>query len=150
MQIKALVGAGDRIALWAAPFAIAGLVANLVWPAVFRVGSGGAALAVGIVLLLAGVPLWLASVALIVVCVPKGQLITRGPFALVLHPLYTSVALLVLPGCGLVLGSWLGLAVGAILYASTRLFAPREERELAVRFPADYAAYRQGVLLPWL
>lgn len=67
-----------------------------------------------------------------------------------LHPLYTSVALLVIPGCGLVFDSWLGFAVGFVLYASTRRYARAEEQDLAARFGAEYAAYRRRVLLPWL
>jgi protein-S-isoprenylcysteine O-methyltransferase Ste14 len=71
------------------------------------------------------------------------------PFA-VAHPLYTSVALLVIPECDLFFDSWFGLAVGIILYGSARLFAPNKEREFAARFPQDYAAYRKQVILPCL
>ena len=40
--------------------------------------------------------------------VPRGELITTGPFALVRHPLYTGVALLVLLGvlAGVLAGAW--------------------------------------------
>jgi protein-S-isoprenylcysteine O-methyltransferase Ste14 len=94
--------------------------------------------------------LWLTAVAQILVSVPKGELITKGPFALVLHPIYTSVALLVIPGCGLVFDSWLGFAIGAVLYVSQRRFAREEEYEMAQRFPREYRAYRSRVLIPWL
>ena len=150
MKLKTLVGAGDRIAALTLPFAALGLAANLRFPEVFRMGLGAGGKLAGIVCLVAGVPLWLTSVVQILVLVPRGTLITSGPFSLVLHPLDTSVALLVIPGLGLVLDSWLGLAVGAVLYLSTRLFAPAEERELAARFPDEYPRYRQRVLLPWL
>jgi protein-S-isoprenylcysteine O-methyltransferase Ste14 len=103
MKLRALVGAGDRIAVLTLPFAVAGIAANVVWPSVFHMGLERPGLVAGIVLLAVGVPLWLTSVAQILVQVPKGKLIARGPFALVRHPLYTSVALLVIPGCGLVL-----------------------------------------------
>jgi protein-S-isoprenylcysteine O-methyltransferase Ste14 len=56
----------------------------------------------------------------------------------------------VIPGLGLLFGSWLGFAVGSVLYVSARLFAPWEERDLAARFPEDYREYRKRVLLPWL
>jgi protein-S-isoprenylcysteine O-methyltransferase Ste14 len=111
-------------------------------------GTGG--VIAGVVLLALGVPIWLTSVAQILVHVPRGELITTGPFALVLHPIYTSVALLVIPGCGLVFDSWIGFAIGAVLYVSQRLFARGEERDLARRFPVAYPAYRRTVLLPWL
>jgi protein-S-isoprenylcysteine O-methyltransferase Ste14 len=94
--------------------------------------------------------MWLVSVALILIRVPQKKLITTGPFAVVLHPLYTSVALLVVPGIGLVLDSWVGAGIGAVLYVASRLFSPREEEILEKVFPSDYAAYRRKVLIPWL
>jgi proline iminopeptidase len=149
-KLRALVGAGDRIAGLTAPFVFLGLAANVLWPSVFRTGLGPVGLAVGAALLVVGVPLWLTSAMQLLVLVPKGRLITGGPFALVLHPVYTSVALLVLPGLGLLLGSWLGVLLGGVLYAAARRFERSEERELATRFPDEYAAYRKRVLLPWL
>jgi hypothetical protein len=56
-------------------------------------GFGAAGRALGVAGLLIAVPPWLTSAVPILACVPKGKLITGGPFALMLHPLYTSVAL---------------------------------------------------------
>lgn len=149
-RIRLLVGEGDHIMGAVFPFALVGIAANALWPSVFHVGLGGTRLVLGGVLLLLGIPLWFTSVAQILACVPKRKLITRGPFAIVLHPLYTSVALLVVPGLGLLFGSWLGCVLGFVLYVVSRRFAPREERELARRFPDEYRAYRERVLIPWL
>jgi protein-S-isoprenylcysteine O-methyltransferase Ste14 len=66
------------------------------------------------------------------------------------HPLYTSVALLVIPGCGLALDTWVGFAIGAVLYVSSRIFSPREEALLTRYFPEAYPSYRAKVLFPWL
>jgi protein-S-isoprenylcysteine O-methyltransferase Ste14 len=150
MRLKILVGAGSRVMGLTLPFIIVGVIANVLWPSVFHMGRGTVGLVAGIVLLVTGVPMWLTSVAQILIFVPKGTLITKGPFALVLHPLYTSVALLVLPGCGLVIDTWLGIALGAILYVSSRIFSRAEEKILAGIFPEEYPAYRAKVLLPWL
>jgi len=150
VKLGKLVGAGDRVIAGMLPVAAAGIVANVVWPEVFRMGFGTAGLVAGIVLLALGVPVWLWAVAQILVYVPRGKLITTGPFALVFHPIYTFVALLVIPGAGLVLDTWVGFAIGAALYVSSRIFAPREERELASAFPAEYPAYRASVVFPWL
>ena len=150
MNLKALVGSGDRVmGLWL-PFAVIGIGANIVWPAVFRMRFGGAGLAAGFAVLAVGLPLWITSIVQVLTIVPKGRLITTGPFALMLHPLYTSVALLVIPGVGLVLDTWVGFALGAVLYLSSRLSSPREEDELSERFGAEYEAYRKRVILPWL
>lgn len=149
-QIKLLVGAGDRIMVAALPFTIAGIAANVVWPSPFHLGFGTMGLVLGGVLLAMGIPLWFTSAAQILLFVPKGKLITRGPFAIMIHPLYTSVALLVVPGVSLLFDSWLGFALGLVLYIASRRFAPSEEREMAERFPEEYSAYRKRVLVPWL
>ncbi len=150
MKLMALVGEGRHVmGLTLIPAAL-GIAANVMWPEAFALSFGAPGLVVGIILLALGVPLWLTSVIQILVYVPRKKLITSGPFALVLHPLYTSVALLVIPGLGLVLDTWVGFAIGAVLYASSRIFAPKEERLLEKYFPVEYPAYRAKVLLPWL
>ena len=149
-QIRLLVGEGDRIMVATLPFAAVGITANVLWPSAFHLGLGTMGLVLAGVLLGAGIPLWLISAVQILLLVPKKKLITRGPFAIMIHPLYTSVALLVLPGVGLLLDSWLGFVLGLVLYAASRRFAPSEERELTERFPEEYPAYRKRVLLPWL
>ena len=150
MALRKLMGAGDRIMLFTLPFALAGVGSNLLWPSAFRTGLGTAGLVAGIVFLAVGVPLWLGSVIQILINVPRGKLIMTGGFALVRHPLYLAVALLVIPGCGLVLDSWMGFGIGAAMYLAVRLFAVQEEKELAASFPQEYPAYRAKVLLPWL
>jgi protein-S-isoprenylcysteine O-methyltransferase Ste14 len=150
MKLRGLVGAGDRIIAGMLPFAVVGIVANVLWPSVFRMNAGNAGLIAGSILLAVGGPLWLWAAAQVLLYVPQGRLITTGPFGIVLHPIYSFVALLVIPGIGLVLDTWGGFAIGAALYVSSRIFAPREERQLAKEFPDDYPAYRSRVLLPWL
>jgi len=149
-MLKTLVGAGDRIMALSLPFIGVGVAANIAWPAVFHMGLGTGGLVAGIVLLLIGVPLWLISAVQLLVYVPRKTLITNGPFRLMLHPVYTSVALLVCPGLGLALDTWLGPALGAVLYVSSRIFSGSEEKILATDFPTEYPAYRERVLLPWL
>jgi len=148
--LKTLVGAGDRIMALALPFIGVGVAANIAWPAVFRLGLGTGGLVAGIVFLLIGVPLWLIAAVQLLVYVPRKALITSGPFRLMLHPVYTSVALLVCPGLGLALDTWLGPALGAVLYVSSRIFSGKEEKILTTDFPTEYPAYRERVLLPWL
>ena len=150
MKLKVLVGAGRQVMGLALPFIVAGIVVNILRPAWFALGFGTGGLIAGIVLLAIGVPAWISSVILILVRVPQKKLITTGPFAVVLHPLYTSVALLVIPGLGLLFDSWVGAAIGVILYFSSRIFSPGEEKILLQYFPQEYPAYRKKVLLPWL
>jgi protein-S-isoprenylcysteine O-methyltransferase Ste14 len=149
--LKTLVGSGDRIGLSTLPFLLIGLILNVAYPSAF--GVGGPPIALGVVstaVLAAGVAIWAWSVALIVTRVPSGRLITSGPYAVVKHPLYTAVALLVAPSLGFLLDSWLGAAVGIVMYVASRIFAPAEEQELSRVFGAAWTEYRSRVKFPWL
>ena len=151
MKLKDLMGSGDRIMLLTAPFLVVGLVLNILFPSWFDVGGPSTVQKViSIIILVPGVVIWAWSVILILTDVPKKKLITTGPYALVKHPLYTSVALLVLPWVGYLLNTWLGLVVGVVLYIASRLYSPAEEAGLAQTFGPAWEAYRRKVLLPWL
>lgn len=151
MNLKHLVGSGDRIGLFTLPFAVAGVAFNLAFPAAFAVGGPPAWLmAVSAVVGAAGIAIWLWSVVLILTYVPRGRLITTGPYALVKHPLYTAVSLLVLPWLGFMLNTWVGAAIGVVLFAGSRMFARSEEEELARTFGPRWDRYRRSVKLAWL
>jgi protein-S-isoprenylcysteine O-methyltransferase Ste14 len=150
MKLKVLVGQGDRIISLTLPFMVVGIVANILWPRLFMLGIGTGGLIAGMVLLAIGVPVWGSSVALVLINVPRKRLITTGPFAIIPHPMYTAVALLVLPGIGLVLDTWVGAGIGAALYVASRIYSPKEDAIMKKIFPAEYPAYRKRVLLPWL
>lgn len=150
-SLKTLVGSGDRIGLFVLPFLLVGLVLNATWPSLFSVGGPSAALrTLSIVILIPGVALWFWSVAVILTKVPKGELITSGPFALVKHPLYTSVALLVLPWIGFLLNTWLGALLGIVLYVASRRYSPQEEARLSEAFGAGWDEYLSRVRVPWI
>ena len=151
MKLKTLVGSGDKIGLLVMPVLAIGVILNVMYPALFAVGGPSPALRIVCALMLVpGVTLWIWSVVLILTKVPKKELITSGPYALVKHPLYTDVSLLVLPWAGFLLNTWLGAVLGVVLYVGTRLYAPLEEKSLAETFGARWDEYSGRVLLPWL
>ncbi|MFL5711811.1 MAG: methyltransferase family protein [Chloroflexota bacterium] len=151
VDLKKLVGSGDRIALFALPFVIVGFLVQIVNPALLAVdGASGVTRAIAIFVLTIGVLTWAWSVGLILSTVPKGELITTGPYAVLKHPLYTSVGLLVLPALGVLLGTWLGAVIGFAVYLGSRLFAPAEEADLRQTFGPPWEAYARNVKLPWL
>jgi protein-S-isoprenylcysteine O-methyltransferase Ste14 len=150
-SLKALVGSGDKIVLATLPFVIVGVILNAAFPSVFSVGGPPEALRViSIVVSIVGVAVWLWSAALILLRVPRGELITTGPFAWVKHPIYTSVALLVIPWVGFLLDTWLGAVLGIVLYLASRRFAPGEEAELSRTFGPAWDRYAASVKLAWL
>jgi protein-S-isoprenylcysteine O-methyltransferase Ste14 len=149
--LKDLVGSGDKIGLFVLPFVLVGVVLQLGFPSAFEVGGPPPALrAVSIIVLVPGLVIWIWSVVLILAKVPRGELITSGPFSLMKHPIYTSVALLVLPWAGFLLNTWLGLALGVALYVGSRRYAPAEEATLAETFGRQWEEYAGAVKLPWL
>ncbi len=150
MIIKVLIGAGDQIMGLTLPFAIIGIALNILFPEMFRMNLGLFGIVLGCVLLIVGVPLWLTSAVQVLVYVPRNKLITTGPFALARHPLYTSVALLVIPGLGFVLDSWVGIMIGVIMYIVSRRCSRGEDEKLDELFRDEYRSYRSKVLLPWL
>lgn len=146
-----LVGSGDKIALFTLPFVVAAVILAIVDPSMLQVANPPDWLhALSIPVLIIGLAIWLWSVVLIVTNVPRGQLITSGPYAWVKHPLYTAVALLVLPWIGFLLDSWLGLVIGVVLYLGSRIFAPEEEASLSRTFGEAWRGYSRTVKFGWL
>src|SRR5512133_1585232 len=132
MNVRALVGSGDRIGLVTLPFLVAGVVLNIAFPSPGRTGGPPTWLGVlPVLVLLVGVVNWAWCVYLLLTKVRRRELITTGPYAVVKHPLYTGVALLVLPWLGFLFNTWLGAAIGIVLYVASRIFAVAEEVELA-------------------
>jgi protein-S-isoprenylcysteine O-methyltransferase Ste14 len=150
MNIKQLAGAGDKIIGFTLPFALAGIILNVLYPQWFIMNTGLIGVIVGSVLLGLGVPFWLISVVQMLKYVPQNKLITKGPFLAVMHPIYTSVALLVIPGLTFIFDTWLGLLIGAILYIISRIFRGQEDKKLANFFTKEYEIYRSKVIIPWL
>lgn len=151
VSVRDLIGAGHRIGKFVLPFLAVGVIANVLWPGFFSAG-GPSELprAISLGMLAVGVPIWLWSVVLIVTKVPRHELITSGPFALMKHPLYTAVSPLVLPAVGFLLNTWLGLALGLLVYAGSRLYVPEEELFLAAEFGSEWDEYAASVKLPWV
>lgn len=79
------------------------------------------------------------------------QLIERGPYAIVRHPIYTGF-LAGLLGTALALGEWRGLAGWALACLGWGMKSRTEEAFLSEHFGAAYASYRRRVkaLIPFI
>jgi protein-S-isoprenylcysteine O-methyltransferase Ste14 len=151
MKLKVLVGSGDKVMLFVLPFLIIGLILNIIKPAFFRVGGRPVILTViSIIILILGAIIWLWSVFLILIKVPRNELITNGLYALIKHPIYTGVAMLVLPWLGFLFNTWLGVLIGIIMYIGSRIYSPQEEKILSQNFGVRWDEYSHKVKIPWL
>jgi protein-S-isoprenylcysteine O-methyltransferase Ste14 len=151
MKLKVLVGSGRKIGLFTLPFFMIGLVLNIMIPSVFSIGGPSAVLAVIFILvLIPGVTIWIWSVFLILTKVPRHELITKGPYSLVKHPLYANAAFLVLPWVGFLLNTWLGVVIGIVEHIGSRLYSREEEEILSQTSGAAWDDYCHRVKMPWL
>jgi protein-S-isoprenylcysteine O-methyltransferase Ste14 len=70
------------------------------------------------------------------------ELITRGPYAIVRHPIYTGI-LIMLVGTIIVLGHVAGIIGLPLVFWSFWIKLRYEERLMSEKFPEQYAAYQQ-------
>jgi len=151
MKLKILVGSGRKIGIFTLPFLLAGVVANIFFPEVFSVGGPtNALILVSVVILIFGVIVWFWTVYLILSKIPRKELITSGPYAIVKHPLYTGVPILVIPWIGFLCNTWLGVLIGAIVYIGSRIYSPEEEKILSKIFGKSWEDYCRAVTIKWL
>ena len=72
------------------------------------------------------------------------ELIVKGPYALVRHPIYTGL-LCALAGTILAVDRWRGILGFLIIAASLAIKMRQEERLMEQTFPSEYPAYRKRV-----
>jgi len=151
MKLEALVGSGRKIGLFTLPFLIVGTPLNIMFPEVFMVNdTSGLIFWISLLFLLIGFINWIWTVVLIVIKIPRKQLIITGPYAIVKHPLYVGVAFLILPWAGFMLNTWLGVVLGIVVYIGSRIFSPEEEQLLSKVFGMEWDKYSKKVMLPWV
>jgi protein-S-isoprenylcysteine O-methyltransferase Ste14 len=81
----------------------------------------------------------------------KHELIVKGPYRLVRHPIYTGL-LLAVAGTGLAGNQGMGLLIFVLLFASYTFKIRLEERLMIETFPETYPDYRRRVkaLIPFV
>lgn len=72
------------------------------------------------------------------------QLVVRGPYAVVRHPIYTGVILMCI-GSALVAGTLLGIVGIAFAVWSCLIRIPQEEALMTQQFPSEYPLYKRRV-----
>ncbi len=151
MNIKELIGIGDKTGRIIFPIIIIGIIINILFPSYFFIGGPSSLLLIiSTIVLIIGLINCIWSQILIIINVPKHKLITSGPFSIVKHPLYTGVSLLVIPWVGFIINTWLGVVIGITLFIILRIYAPEEEKTLSNIFGNAWTEYIKKVRIPWL
>ena len=151
MKLMVLVGNGRKIGLFSLPFLIVGIPLNIIFPEFFSVnGASGLLFWISVLFLVIGIVNWIWTVVLILTKIPKKLLITTGPYAIIKHPLYVGVALLVLPWLGFMCNTWLGVLLGIVVYIGSRIYSPEEEKLLSKIFGVEWDKYSKEVMFPWI
>ena len=107
-------------------------------------------LALAAVLFIVGIPLWLAAVAYFLLAYTKGEMATKGPYALMPNPIYSSWTVFVFPAISLALNWWLLLGTSLVLYAAFRLFIKAEDSFMQQKYGRSYEEYRKKVWFNFL
>ncbi len=151
MNIKELIGIGDKTSRIIFPIIIIAIIINILFPSDFFIGGPSSLwLIISSIVLMIGLINCIWSQILIIMNVPKHRLITSGPFSIVKHPLYTGVSLLVIPWVGFIINTWLGVVIGITLFIILRIYAPEEEKKLSNIFGNAWTEYTKKVRIPWL
>jgi len=78
------------------------------------------------------------------------RLATRGPYAVMLNPVYSSWIVLVIPGIALLTGWWPLLLTSVVMYVAMLLSVHVEDDYPGQRFGKKYEEYRESSLLNFL
>ncbi|HUB28882.1 MAG TPA: isoprenylcysteine carboxylmethyltransferase family protein [Terracidiphilus sp.] len=72
------------------------------------------------------------------------ELVTRGPYAIARHPIYTGFLIAIL-GTALAVGQWRGMVALAVILMAFVLKMAQEEKMMMQTFPSAYPEYRRRV-----
>ena len=140
-----IFGVGPFFVVLSLAYTAIGIGARLYWPETltmtllpfsWQVGIGG-------VLILIGLPFFIAALRILNKGFPQGELFTKGPYAACRHPVYGAWVVFLAPGLGLLMHSWPILGVVAAMYVTLIVLVRKEEAELLRLFGDVYREYRR-------
>ena len=137
-----IVGQGGKIMLFTLPFLVAAILVQLNLPQIAALpASFDFIRPVGYLLLILGFILWGMAVFQLLRDFPKGKLVTTGAYGIVRNPIYSSVALLILPAVSLIFSTWVYFTVSIFMYSGVTIFISKEEKKLKEVFGREYEEY---------
>ena len=102
-------------------------------------------IALGTVLIVIGIPLFIVSGIMVHTHIGRGKLCTTGVYAYCRHPLYAAWVVFVIPGIVLIIGSIVAISWPIFLYVLCKIYTVEEERYLRAKFGDEYLRYEKEV-----
>ena len=99
----------------------------------------------GTILILIGIPLFIASGIMVHTHISRGRLCTTRVYAYFRHPLYAAWVVFIVPGIVIITGSVIAISWPIFLYILFKLFTVEEEKYLSERFGKEYIQYEKQV-----
>jgi len=141
-----IVGKGGKIILFMLPSLVGAILLHLYLPQVAALPKSLLLIRpLDYVLLIPGLVLWASAVTQLLIGFPQGKLVTRGAYGIVRNPIYSSVALFILPAVALLTQTWVYFIPSIFLYAGVLIFIGKEERQLTEVFGDVYRNYTARV-----
>jgi protein-S-isoprenylcysteine O-methyltransferase Ste14 len=105
----------------------------------------------GTVLIACGVAMWALGFRIIDKAFHEGELLTRGVYSIVRHPMYSGLIIFLAPGVALLCRSWALLTVPVFAYVAFKVLIKREEDYLEKKFGQAYLDYtaRVNAIVPF-
>jgi hydroxyacylglutathione hydrolase len=140
-------GVGLKFTLLSVLCLVLVLVVHYAWYPLFVIQGIPLAVlvAVGLVLISIGAPIWIAASKDVDRAFEAGELATQGVYALCRHPIYGSATFFVIPGILVFFRSWVLLAVPVAMAVLAWLLVRQEEAHLREKFGQAYIEYARSV-----
>jgi protein-S-isoprenylcysteine O-methyltransferase Ste14 len=137
-------GIGPKIAIVMLPWLAVSIILSIVLKNTFAFTTDNKKiiLLTGILLMLFGLIFYFSTVRVLLKGLRETKLQTKGAFSLCRNPLYSSIALFIIPALSLILNSWLVLTTSIVGYIMFKVHIKDECRELEKFFGAEYLKYK--------
>lgn len=141
------LGVGPKFALLGVGFGVAIYVLHYTFfpTFTFTLISGWVNVFLGIVLIVIGLPLFIASGIMVHRHINRGELCTTSVYAYFRHPLYAVWVVFVVPGIVILTGSVIAVSWAVFLYILFKIFTVEEDKYLREKFGDGYARYEKAV-----
>ncbi len=118
---------------------------TFIYPQYFRFNAFASLFyALGAILIVLGLYLWIAAGTQVDKCILKGVLATKGVYGIVRNPIYSGI-LFVISGACFAVQSWILFAAIPVIYLILRLLLRKEDKILRETFGEKYLQYKNQV-----